>query len=118
MSRAFFEISNPFHIGACLTRQEITACYALIRHNVRTYESAGVVEVVKGRTNAEAAVRRFEQMQSSEDRQIGWRYLIAEESGLTPGMDPQQATRQRQMDLERRESRAMTDVSSPEAWRR
>jgi hypothetical protein len=57
-------------------------------------------------------------MQSSGDRQVGWRYLIAEESGLTPGMDPQQATRQRQMDLERRESRAMTEVSSPEAWRR
>jgi len=57
-------------------------------------------------------------MQSSEDRQIGWLYIIAEESGLTPGMDPQRATQQRQMDLEKRESRAMTEVSSPDAWRR
>jgi len=105
------------HHGANLTRHEITACYALIRHNIRTYDSAGVVEVIKGRQNAEAAVRRFEQMQSSEDRQIGWRYLIVEESGLTPGMDPQQATQQRQMDLEKRESGAMTSVNS-ELWRR
>ncbi len=109
-------LSNPRH-GVHLTRHELTASYAIIRHNVRTYDSAGVVEVVKGLPGAESAVRRFEQMQSSEDRQIGWRYFFAEENGLRPGMDPQEATEQRQMDLDDRESKAMSDVSS-ESWRR
>jgi len=66
-----------------------------------------VVAVVKGRPGAEAAVRRFEEEQSSEDRQSGWRYILVEENGLNSGMDPQEATEQRQMDLEDRESKAL-----------
>ena len=76
-----------------------------------------MVEVVKGLPGAESALRRFEQMQSSEDRQRGWRYFFVEEKGLRPGMDPQEATEQRQMDLDDRESKAMSDLSS-ETWRR
>jgi hypothetical protein len=99
--------------GTYLTRQEASTCYALIRHNVRTYESAGVVEVIKGRQNAEAAMGRFEQEQTSEDHRNGWRYLLVEENKLTPGMDPQEATRRRQMDLEDRESEAPPMDPSP-----
>ena len=77
-----------------------------------------MVEVVKGKQNAEAAVRRFEEGQSSEDRQSGWRYLLVEESGLKPGMDPQEATQRRQMDLETRELRAPAQLDSDTARRR
>jgi len=75
------------------------------------------VAVVKGRPSAEASVRRFEEEQSSEDRQNGWRYILVEENGLKPGMDPQEATEQRQMDLENRESKATAEVAA-ETWRR
>ena len=46
-------------------------------HNIRTYESGGVVLVVKGRENAEIRVKHFETGQSSEDRHAGWRLQTA-----------------------------------------
>ena len=106
---------NALH-GAHLTHQEAKTCYAIIRHNVRTYESAGVVEVTKGKQAAAAAVRVFEDGQSSEDRHEGWRYFL-EETVLKPGMDPEQATHQRQTDLENRESIALDHVNSAPARR-
>jgi hypothetical protein len=77
----------------------------VIRHNVRTYESAGVVEVVKGRQNAESTLKNFEAEQSPADRHAGWRYFL-EKSTLKAGTDPAEATELRQAELESRETKA------------
>ena len=94
--------------GEHLTNEELKASYVVIRHNVRTYESGGVVEVVKGRTNAETTLKNFETEQSSADRHEGWRYFL-EKSSLKAGTDPAEATELRQAELERRESDATPD---------
>jgi hypothetical protein len=91
--------------GVFLTNDELKASYVVIRHNVRTYESAGVVEVVKGRTNAESTLKKFESEQSSGDRHEGWRYFL-EKTSLKAGTDPAEATELRQAELESRESKA------------
>src|ERR1700686_5898812 len=88
-----------------LTNDELKACYVVIRHNVRTYESAGVVEVVKGRQNAESTLKNFEAEQSSADRHEGWRYFL-EKSTLKAGTDPAEATELRQAELESGETKA------------
>ena len=88
-----------------MTNDESKASYVVIRHNVRTYESAGVVEVVKGRTNAESALKKFESEQSPSDRHEGWRYFL-EKTTLKAGTDPAEATELRQAELESRESKA------------
>ena len=82
------------------------SAFAIIRHNVRTYESGGVVAVIKGKVNAESTVQQYERGQASEDRHAGWRYFL-EKTDLKAGMDPQEATALRQMRLEVRESEAM-----------
>lgn len=97
--------------GLFLTRDEITASYAIIRHNVRTYRSAGVVAVVRGKQNAESELKNFEASQGSSDRHEGWRYFI-EKTDLKAGTDPAEATRQRQSQLEVRESKAMQEPKS------
>ena len=101
---------NSFYqlVGVSLTRDESKASYAIIRHNIRTYESGGVVLIVRGRENAEIKVKHFETGQSSEDRHAGWRYFV-EKSDLKAGMDPAEATNLRQMKLEIRESQAVPD---------
>jgi hypothetical protein len=71
---------------------------------VRTYYSAGVIGVVRGKQKAELAVKDFEQAQSSTDRHEGWRYFL-EKTELEAGMDPAEATRVRQANLELRESK-------------
>ena len=91
--------------GEFLTNDELKASYVVIRHNVRTYESAGVVEVVKGRTNAESALKKFESDQNPADRHEGWRYFL-EKTTLKAGTDPTEATELRQAELESRESKA------------
>jgi hypothetical protein len=88
-----------------LTRDQSKACFALIRHNIRTYESAGVVAVIEGQDNAKLEIEHFEAHQSTEDRHAGWRYFM-EKTRLKAGMSPQKATHLRQMDLEARESQA------------
>ena len=93
-----------------LTNDELKASYVVIRHNVRTYESAGVVEVVKGRQNAESTLKNFEAEQSSADRHEGWRYLL-ERSTLKAGNDPAEATELRQAELESRETKATQEGS-------
>jgi hypothetical protein len=90
-----------------LSTREHSGCYALIRHNERTYQSGGVVLVVKGMEKAERAKSEFEQEQTPEDRHAGWRYLIIEDQILTPGMDPVDATELREQDLARRENRTV-----------
>src|ERR1700693_815089 len=93
-----------------LTNDELKASYVVIRHNVRTYESAGVVEVVKGRQNAESTLKNFEAEQSSADRHEGWRYFL-EKSTLKAGTDPAEATELRQAELESRETKATQEGS-------
>jgi hypothetical protein len=71
-----------------------------------------VVEVVKGRQNAESTLKNFESEQSSADRHEGWRYFL-ERSSIKAGTDPAEATELRQAELESRESKAtQDDVSS------
>jgi hypothetical protein len=79
--------------------------FAVIRFNERTYVSGGVVAVVKGRVNGQRALNDFEWSQSQEDRSAGWRYFL-EESDLQPGIDPEKATKLRQLRLDLQESRA------------
>ena len=88
-----------------LTRDESKASFAIIRHNIRTYQSGGVVAVIKGRDNAKTEAEHFEAGQSAEDRHAGWRYFW-EKTHLKAGMNPEEATNLRQMDLEIRESQA------------
>lgn len=95
-----------------MTNDELKASYVVIRHNVRTYESAGVVEVVKGRTNAESALKKFENDQSPGDRHEGWRYFL-EKTTLKAGTDPTEATELRQAELESRESKATQEGGGP-----
>ena len=80
-------------------QDESKASFAIIRHNVRTYESGGVVAVIKGRTPAETVLSQQEKSQSSEDRHAGWRYFL-EKTDLRAGMDPTEATNVRQARLE------------------
>jgi hypothetical protein len=95
-----------------LTRDDLTSSYAIIRYNVRTYRSAGVLVVIKGRNNADSELKKFEDSQGSSDRQEGWRYFV-EKTNLKPGTDPIEATRLRQAELECRESKAAGETGSP-----
>lgn len=96
--------------GISLTREELSGSYVIIRYNIRTYRSAGVVEVVKGKQVAESTVKQLEACQDSADRHEGWRYLI-HESDLLPGTNPAEATLLRQKELDTRESKAMQGES-------
>ena len=98
--------------GFFLTRDDFTASYAIIRHNIRTYRSAGVLAVVRGKQSAESVLKKFEDSQDSSDRHEGWRYFI-EKTDLQAGTDPVDATRQRQAELEGRESKALRETKTP-----
>jgi len=107
--------------GFSLTRDDLTAPYAIIRHNIRTYRSAGVVEVVRGKRNAESALEKLEASQGSADHHEGWRYFL-EKTGIKAGTDPAEATQRRQAKLEVRESNALREtktsiVPSPDSQR-
>ena len=99
---------EPSPNGAPLNREEAASVYAIIRHNVRTYQSAGVIEVIKGKQNAEAALKKFEGNQDSSDRHEGWRFFI-EKTEMKAGTDPGEATSRRQADLDNRETKAQLD---------
>jgi hypothetical protein len=101
-------LKTKLHTGACLTSEELRTSYAIIRHNVRTYESGGVAAVVKGKQTAETTAKQYENSQSMEERQAGWRYFC-EKTELKPGTSPEQATRLRQAELETRETKALQD---------
>jgi hypothetical protein len=98
--------------GFSLTRDDFTASYAIIRHNIRTYRSAGVLAVVRGKQSAESVLKKFEDSQDSSDRHEGWRYFI-EKSNLKAGTDPAEATQRRQAKLEGRESKALRETKTP-----
>jgi hypothetical protein len=102
---------NPTVHGGSLTRDESTSSYAVIRHNVRTYESNGVVQVVRGKDSAESTVKQFELSQASEDRHAGWRYFI-EKTSTAPGTNPAEATRRREAELDLRERKALEEIDS------
>jgi hypothetical protein len=102
----------PTWNGFILTRDYITASYAIIRHNIRTYQSAGVLAVVRGKQSAESELRKFEDSQDSSDRQAGWRYFI-EKTNLRAGTDPAEATKRRQAELDVRESKAIRETKTP-----
>ena len=95
-----------------MTLDNLSASYAIIRHNIRTYRSAGVLAVVRGKQNAESVLKRFEDSQDSSDRHEGWRYFI-EKSNLKAGTDPAEATQRRQAELEGRESKALRETKTP-----
>jgi hypothetical protein len=80
----------------------LKSSFAIIRFNSRTYESGGVMAVVRAQTAAEHLMRDYEFGQSEEDRYNGWRYFL-EETDLAPGMNADEATKLRQVRLERRE---------------
>jgi hypothetical protein len=86
-----------------LTREDTSASYAIILHNVRTYRSAGVVAIVRGKQKAESALKQFQDSDSPSNHHEGWRYFM-EKTDLAVGTDPGEATNLRQADLERRES--------------
>ena len=102
---AFHQAATTAAFEEFLIRNEAKTFYAIIRHNVRTYVSAGIVEVIQGKLNAEAAVKQFELCQSSEDRHEGWRYFL-EQTEIKPGTNLAEATSMRQRELELRESQA------------
>jgi len=97
--------------GFSLTREELSASYVIIRYNIQTYRSAGVVAVVKGKQLAESTLQKLEACQDSSDHFEGWRYLI-DKSDLKPGTDPAEATLLRQKELEIRESKAMDETKT------
>jgi len=91
-----------------LKRDNTADCYAIIRYNSRTYQSAGTLVVVRGKEAAESELKRLEECQDSSDRHDGWRYFI-EKTDLTAGTDPVQATQHRQDELEARELKALQE---------
>ena len=68
-----------------------------------------MVSIVRGKHIAESELKIFESAQDSSDRHEGWRYFI-EKTGQKPGVDPTEATLQRQHELELRESTAMREL--------
>ena len=84
-------------------QQDAKSSFAVVRYNSRTYDSGGVMAVIKGREAAETVLKQFERCQGSPDRDAGWRYFL-EKTDLRAGMDPLEATKLRQARLELRES--------------
>jgi hypothetical protein len=70
--------------------------FAVVRFNGRTYQSGGVVAVIKGIEVAQRTLDELDWCQSEENRRAGWRYFL-EKTDLQPGMDPEKATTLRQV---------------------
>jgi hypothetical protein len=77
--------------------------FAIVRFNAKTYDRGAVIAVIGGRANAEAAMGEIRRVQESSDWVQGWRYFL-EQTDLSPGTDPQEATRARQARFEELES--------------
>jgi hypothetical protein len=104
-------VSEQAGNGFFLTHDDLIASYVIIRHNIRTYRSAGVVAVVRGKQHAELEMKKFEDFQHPSDRHEGWRYFI-ERTDLKAGTDPTEATQYRQAELEGRESKALRETKT------
>ena len=94
-----------------MTREENSGSYAIILHNIRTYRSAGVVTIVRGKQKAESTLKELQDAESSSNYHEGWRYFI-EKTDLAVGTNPDEATNRRQADLEKRESEAPEGTES------
>ena len=70
--------------------------FAVVRFNEQTCQSGGVVAVIKGTKAAETTLNDYDWCLSDENRRVGWRYFL-EETDLLPGMEPEKATRIRQV---------------------
>jgi hypothetical protein len=92
----------PESLGSDMTDKSGSS-FAVVRFNERTYQSGGVVAVIKGTEAAERTLNDFDCYQSEENRRAGWRYFL-EETDLRPGMDPEKATKLRQVRLDLQES--------------
>ena len=77
--------------------------FAVVRFNERTYQPGGVVGVVKGIKSAQRTLDNFDGCQSEENRRAGWRYFL-EKTDLRPGMDPEKATKLRQVRFDLQQS--------------
>jgi hypothetical protein len=77
--------------------------FAVVGFNERTYQSGGVVAVIRGIESAQKMVNDFNGCRSEEKRRAGWRYFL-EETDLRPGTDPEKATKLRQVRLDLQES--------------
>jgi hypothetical protein len=95
-----------------VTINSTSTSYAIIRYNIRTYRSAGVVAVIGGKHQAELELKKFEDAQDSSDRHEGWRYLI-DKTDLRAGTDPAEATLHREAELDARESKALHEPKPP-----
>jgi hypothetical protein len=90
------------HSGEAIA-DHLKCSFAIVCFNSRTYESGGVMAVVKAHAAAEHLLRDYEFSQSEQDRHNGCRYFL-EETDLASGMNADEATKLRQARLERRES--------------
>ena len=70
--------------------------FAVVRFNEQTYQSGGVVAIIKGIEAAQRTLNDFDWCLSEENRRAGWRYFL-EKTDLPPGMDPVKATTLRQV---------------------
>src|SRR5207248_9126720 len=89
----------------------LKSSFAIICFNSRTYESGGIMAVVKAHAAAEHLLRDYEFGQSEQDRHNGWRYFL-QETDLIPGMNQYDATKLRQARPERRESEFLNNPCS------
>jgi hypothetical protein len=76
-------------------RTKSMICFAIVRYNRLTYQSGGVMAIIRGRGKAETEVAQFESEQSIEDRFGGWGFFL-EPTDFHPGMDLERATSLRQ----------------------
>ncbi len=82
------------------------ASFAVVRFNNRTYQSGGVVAVIKGNKAAERILKDFDSCQSEESRRAGRRYFL-EKTDLEP------ATTLRQLRFDSQEARRPARVCHP-----
>jgi hypothetical protein len=87
----------------CGMTDKSDSSFAVVRFNERTYQSGGIVAVIKGIKVAQRTLDDFDWSQSEEQRRAGWRYFL-EKTDLPPGIDPEQATTLRQVRLDLQEA--------------
>ena len=87
----------------CVVTDKSESSFAVVRFNERTYQSGGVLAVIKGIDVAQRTLNDFDWCLSEENRRVGWLYFL-EETDLRPGMDPEKATKLRQVRLDLQEA--------------
>lgn len=93
-------INNPL---GCEMTDKSESSFVVVRFNERTYQPGRVVAVIKGIEVAQRTLNDYDWCQSEENRGAGWRYFL-EETDLRPGMDPEEATKLRQVRFDLQES--------------